>query len=266
MTAPRSRAADLRRFIPSCLLTCRSRGCASTERRGSSATTRRQVSPDPSGRARDPVPVARPCHLLSQRTAGSLPSAWDLLESHRTVLMERTGRRLCDAQRGDTIAGRARARDLPARDPDECGEFGGVRRRETVDEIGPRRAGRRRHARLDGAERRARPQPTDDAVARAEQLGPDVVAERIVARRRSGRRTVRPSCAGSPRPCRRRRTSRRPESPGRPRRHRPPPPRGRSASAGYRSRGWKSRGKCRPTPGCTTRAAAPGRDRRGGRA
>jgi len=30
--------------------------------------------------------------------------------------MERAGRRICDAQGGDTIAGRARARDVPARD------------------------------------------------------------------------------------------------------------------------------------------------------
>src|SRR4029079_9655062 len=90
------------------------------------------------------------------RTAGPLPSAWDLLESHRSVLMERAGRRFCDAQGGDTIAGRARARDFPARDLDECAEFGGIRRCEAVDEVGPCGTGRWRHARFDRAQRRAR--------------------------------------------------------------------------------------------------------------
>src|SRR5258705_7555165 len=139
--------------------------------------------PDPSGRTRDPVSRRATVPPPFNRTAGPLPSAWDLLESHRSVLMERPGRRLCDAQRGDAIARRARARDLPVRDPDECGEFGGVRRCETIDEVGPRRTGRRWHARFDRAERRARPPADGHAVARAEQLGPDVVAERIVARR-----------------------------------------------------------------------------------
>src|SRR6478752_4562493 len=126
------------------------------------------------------------------RTAGSLLSAWDLVESHRSVLMERAGRRVCDAQRGDTIAGRARARDVPARDRHECAEFGGVRRREAVDEVGPCRTVRRGHTRFDRAERGAWPEADGHAIARAEQLRPDVVAERIVARAGQGdERSVR---------------------------------------------------------------------------
>src|SRR6478752_3325143 len=127
--APTSRIVVFRRFILFSLLTYRSRACASHERPD---RPRRLVARFPwtlrsntgsrSRRATVPPPFSR--------TAGPLPSAWDLLESHRSVLMERAGRRLCDTQRGDTIAGRARARDFPARDPDELVEFGSVRRRE----------------------------------------------------------------------------------------------------------------------------------------
>src|SRR6187551_1619406 len=183
--APTSRIVVFRRFI----LCLSSRIDRAPARPTSVRIVRDVSSPGSPGplRSNTGIPIPWRDRATSfQQDRRALPSAWDLLESHRSVLMERAGRRFCDAQRGDTITGRARARDFPARDLDECAEFGGVRRREAVDEVRPRRTGRRRHARLDRAERRARAKADRHAVARTEQLRTDVVAERIVARTGQG--------------------------------------------------------------------------------
>ena len=71
-------------------------------------------------------------------------------------------------------------------------EFSSIGRLEADEEVLPRRPGRRGDARLDRAHRGARPEADADGIARAEQLGPDVVAERIVARDgQHGQRTAR---------------------------------------------------------------------------
>src|SRR5438128_12095723 len=95
--------------------------------------------------------------------------------------MEGSGGSLRDAQRLDAVIGRARARDLTADDLDEGDELRGVGRAEPIEEMRPGGPRLGRDAGLDRADRCPRPEPDADRILRAEQLGPDVVAERIVA-------------------------------------------------------------------------------------
>ena len=151
--APTSRTTVLRRFIL-CLSSRIDRAPARpTSVADRPRPSRRQVPLDPSGRTRDPDPVARPCHLLSSRTAAAPPVS---LGSPRVAPVGARGASgspplRCAARRhrrgpctGSGTSPRATRMNVD--------EFGGVRRREPVDEVGPRRTGRRRHARLDRAE------------------------------------------------------------------------------------------------------------------
>src|SRR2546421_6171550 len=88
-----------------------------------------------------------------------------------------------DEQRGAGFLERARAFPACPNRSDERRELGAIRRREALEEVAVAGSGRRR-AGLDGANGAARVDADGDAVRRPEDLEPDVVAERIVARSR----------------------------------------------------------------------------------
>lgn len=98
------------------------------------------------------------------------------------MLVERPGGGLRDPERLDAVPAGARARHLAPRDAEERGELGPIGILEPDEEALPGRPRRGRDARLERADRRPRAEPDGHAVARAEDLRPDVVAERVVAR------------------------------------------------------------------------------------
>ncbi len=149
--------------------------------------------------------------------------------------------------------------DLAPRDPQEREELGVVGRLEPGEERGPGGTGQHRGLRLQGADRRPPVEADRHRIPRADDLHPDVVAERVVAglpedregavgEREDGRAGVDVAVLARTRETRAPRPRRRPR--------RPP---GRSPSAANRSRGSRSPGTVRRRPGCTRRGAARGR-------
>ena len=94
----------------------------------------------------------------------------DLLDTHRSVLVERLGGGLRDPEGLDAVVGGARARRLAPGDPEERDELGTVGGGEAIEEVGPRGTRLGRNAGLDGPDRRPWPEPDADRILRP-QMG-----------------------------------------------------------------------------------------------
>src|SRR5712691_11099448 len=109
-----------------------------------------------------PSPGPAPGPLIDtsfHRPVDGRSTVGDLLDTHRSVLVERLGGRLRDPERLDAVVGRARARGLAPGEPEERDELGTVGGGESIEEMGPRGTRLGRNAGLDRADRRSRPEP-----------------------------------------------------------------------------------------------------------
>ncbi len=88
-------------------------------------------------------------------------------------------RRCAPTRRRRGPAGRL---DLAAGEAQEALQLGSIGRCEADLEVRPGRSGRRRHPRLDRADRLVRPHAHGDTVLAAEEFGADVIAEWVVTR------------------------------------------------------------------------------------
>src|SRR6266545_2860457 len=136
------------------------------------------------GRARagNPIPGPRRHPTRWGRRPGvQRDGSPDLLQSHRPVLGPGAATGHGDAERRQGVLGRAGALPPARREPDEPLHLRPIRLGEPGLEMRIRVGGCGRGPRLHGAERHPTVPPHHHAVARTEQLHPNVVAEGVVA-------------------------------------------------------------------------------------